>query len=278
MSVGFLVAVFAALSTGCAALLQAIGARRVAASAHVDPRLLWRVLKSWPYVAGLALDAVSFLLSLTALHSLPLFVVQAIVASNLAVVAVLATCVLRVRLRKREWLAVGGVIAGVILLVLSADPSRAADLTMSGRWALLGAAFAIAAVAFLPGRRLRGSGVVGLLAGMTYGIVGVASRVLGDVVGVGLLANPVTYALGLGGVLGTLLYATALQRGSVTSASAMTIMGQTLGPAIVGWVLLGDHSRPGFMIAAAFGFALTVAGAVTLARHAHLDVRHHAPA
>lgn len=275
LSPGFFIAfaVLAAVCTGTAAVLQAIGARRVAASSGVDPRLLWRVVHSRFYVAGLALNGISSAMSLVALHSLPLFVVQAIVASNLAVVAVLSTCVLRTRLRVTEWCAVGGVVAGLVLLVISANPSNAGRLPWPGPWALLGAAIALAMIAFVPGRRLNGAAFAGLLAGLTYGVCGVSARVLGDAASMdSLLTNPVTYALGLGGILGTLLYATALQRGSVTAASAMTILGQTLGPSIVGMMLLDGQYRPGFATFAVVGFALTVAGAVALARHAHIEV------
>lgn len=269
----FPVAVMAAVCTGTAAVLQAIGARRVAASSHVDPRLLWRVLHSRYYVAGLVLNGISFTMSLLALRSLPLFVVEAIIASNLAVVAVLATCVLRTRLRFRDWSAVGGVIAGLILLVVSVNPSDPGQLARTGQWSLLGAAIALGIVALMPGRKIKGAGFLGLLAGLTYGICGVSSRVLGNTADIDmLLTSPVTYALGLGGILGTLLYATALQRGSVTAASAMTIVGQTLGPSVVGLVMLDGHSKPGLAGLAVAGFVLTVTGAIALARHAHIDV------
>ncbi len=268
-----LVALLAAVCTGTAAVLQAIGARRVAGSTQVDPRLLWRVMHSRFYVSGLVLNGISFTLSLVALRSLPVFVVEAIIASNLAVVAVLSSCVLRNRLRVRDWLAVGGVIAGLVLLVMSVDPSNPGNLAETGRWALLGAAIALGLVALTPGRRVKGAGFVGFLAGLTYGVCGVSSRVLGDTASMdSILTNPVTYALGLGGILGTLLYATALQRGSVTAASAMTIVGQTLGPSIVGLVLLGARPQPGLAMYALAGFVLTVVGAIALARHAHIDV------
>lgn len=271
MTIGLIGALSAALCTGVAALLQAIGARRVGACTGVDPRLLWRLARSVPYVAGLSMNAAAFVLSLVALRSMPLFVVQAVVASNLAVVAVLSWCVLRHRLRGREWLAVGAVLAGVALLATSTDPARAESLAWIGRWALLGAVILVGALAF-GHRRLHGAGPIGFLAGLTYGIVAVASRVIGEHLtsATALLLNPATYALALGGALGTLLYATALQRGSVTAASAMTIVGQTLGPAAVGILVLGDQSRSGFTAAAAVGFTLAVLGALMLSRHAEL--------
>lgn len=274
MTLGFLVALCAALCLGVAALLQALGARRIGTCAGVDPRLLWRLTRSVPYVTGLALNGVAFALSLVALRSMPLFAVQAVIASNLAVVAVLSWCVLRHRLAGRDWLAVAAVLSGVALLSMSADAERAESLAWIGQWALLGSVVALGAFA-LGHRRLRRAAPIGFLAGLTYGIVAVASRVVGDQLtsAPALLLNPATYALALGGVLGTLLYATALQRGSVTAASAMTIVGQTLGPAAVGIFALGDQSRQGFTAAAITGFALAVLGALLLSRHAELTKR-----
>ncbi len=257
------------MCTGTAALLQTIGVRRIRSFAGVDPRLLWQLVRSVPYVAGLTCNGASFGLSLLALRSLPLFVVQAIVAANLAVIAILATVVLGARLRMGEWLAVAAVIAGVVLLIVSASPAPADQLAWAGRWALFGFTLVLGAVSFVLGRSLHHAGMIGLLAGLAFGSNAFAARVIGTVdLGAAwqLLADPAAYALVLGGVLGPLLYATALQRGSVTVASAMAIVGQTLGPALAGRLLLGGHTHLG--LAAYAGFVVTVVGAVALARHA----------
>lgn len=273
---GLAVALVAAICTGSAAILQWIGAHRVASYAHVDPRLLWRLLHSKHYAAGLLLDGCSFGLSLVALRSLPLFAVQAIIAANLAVVATLATLVLRTRLTAREWASVAAVVAGVALLVLAAQPAHAPGLSRLGGWAVLAAAAALAVVAFLPGPHARAP-LLGLLAGLSYGIAAIAARVLHLSISAApeLLRNPVLYALIFGSILGTLIYATALQRGSVTAASAMSIVGQTLAPALIGWLMLGDTFRPGFAAAAVIGFVLTLAGSLSLAHHAQPGGRRH---
>jgi hypothetical protein len=80
----------AAAAYGLATILQAVGTRRVAAGAGLDVRLLVRLSRSAPYVAGLALDAAAFALTVVALRHLPVYLVQSAVAANLAVVAVLA--------------------------------------------------------------------------------------------------------------------------------------------------------------------------------------------
>lgn len=70
----------------------AVAARAVEAgsASGVDPVLLLRVLRQWRYAAGLALDALGFLLQVAASRSLPLYAVGASLAASLAVTAVVA--------------------------------------------------------------------------------------------------------------------------------------------------------------------------------------------
>ena len=63
-------------------------ARQERTAEGLDPRLLLRLVKSWRYLLGLALDGFAFLLSIVALQTMPLFAVQAIVSSFLAITAV----------------------------------------------------------------------------------------------------------------------------------------------------------------------------------------------
>ncbi|NUL34956.1 hypothetical protein HRW09_36875, partial [Streptomyces lunaelactis] len=70
----------------------------------------------------------------------------------------------------------------------------------------------------------------------------------------------------LGGGAAFLLLTSALQRGSVTTATAGMVLGETIGPALVGVVWLGDRTREGLAWLAVVGFAVAVAGALALAR------------
>src|SRR4051812_2626385 len=102
MVLGLLGALGSAIAYGVASVLQALAVRRTTAAEGLDVRLLLRLARSWRYLLGLAFDATAFLLSLVALRSLPLFVVQSIVASFLAVTAVLGAVVLRMPLRRAD--------------------------------------------------------------------------------------------------------------------------------------------------------------------------------
>jgi drug/metabolite transporter (DMT)-like permease len=81
-----------------------------------------------------------------------------------------------------------------------------------------------------------------------------------------LLTNPAAYALLIGGGAAFMLLTSALQRGSVTTATAGIVIGETIGPAAVGVIWLGDRTREGLTWLAALGFAVAVAGALALAR------------
>ena len=120
MGIGLLAALGAAICYGVGSVLQAVGARRTAAAAGIDPRLLVRLVGQATFVIGSLLDVAGFVLALVALRSLPLYVVQATIASNLAVSAVLAARVMHAKLAGQEWAAVAAATVGLTLLGLSA--------------------------------------------------------------------------------------------------------------------------------------------------------------
>ena len=274
MLLGLLGAVGAALCYGVGSVLQALAARRTTSAEGLDPRLLLRLVRSWQYVVGLALDGVAFLLSIVALRSLPLFTVQSIVASFLAVTAVLGAIVLKTPLSRADKIGVGVVVLGLVLVGSSAAEDRAVEASVAESWGALVVAVLLAAVAF-PLARLKGSvgaATLGAVAGLGYGVVAVAARILPSPTIQGYLADPATYALLIGGAVALLAYPTALQRGTVTQATGPLVVFETVVPAAVGVLMLGDQPRPGWGWVATVGFLLAVGGAVSLARHGELKV------
>ncbi|MET8683983.1 hypothetical protein ABZV77_07170 [Streptomyces sp. NPDC004732] len=259
-----------AVCFGMASVLQAVATRATApgTGSGVDPALLLRALRQWRYVAGLALDGLGFLLQIVALRSVPIYAVGAALAASLAVTAVVAARLLRVRLSGVEWGAVGVVCAGLAMLGLASgdEGDRTGSTTL--RYVMLGIAVAVLLLGAVAGRLPdRGRALaLGLGAGCGFGVVEVTVRLIDDVSPGALLANPATYALLVGGGAAFLLLTSALQRGSVTTATAGMVIGETIGPALVGVVWLGDRTREGLGWLAVLGFAVAVAGALALAR------------
>ena len=277
MLLGLLGAFGAALCYGIGSVLQALAARDTATAEGLDPRLLLRLAKSWRYVVGVGLDALGFVLSIAAVRTLPLFVVQSIVASFLAITAVVGAFVLHMPLRRADKVGLVVVIGGLVLVGLSAAEDRAVDVSSAEQWGVLVVTLALAALA-VPLARLTGSAgaaALGAVAGLAFGATAVAARMLpgslapDQIFGqLGELAtSPATYALAIAGALALLTYSTALQRGTVTQATAPLVVGETVAPALVGLLLLGDQPREGWGWVATLGFVLAVAGAVSLSRH-----------
>jgi len=270
---GLLCAVGAAVAYGVASVLQAVAARAVDEGASgVDPRLLVRVLRQWRFVLGTGLDVVGFVAQLVALRVLPLFVVQAALAASLAVTAV-AALRLGARLSGREWSAVALVCAGLALLGFSAA-SEGSDPVGTGFHAgLLVVTVVLAAAGWIAGRapeRIR-TPALGLVSGLCFGVVALAGRVLTVDGVVAVLTDPAAYAVAAAGALAMLFYTSALQRGSVTMATALMVVGETVVPSAIGVLVLGDETRPGFGPVAVAGFVVAVAAAVALARFGEVD-------
>jgi drug/metabolite transporter (DMT)-like permease len=265
---GLICALAAAGAYGGATVLQALAAARAERSSGLDPRFLLRLLRSGPYGAGLVLDVAGFALSLAALRQLPVYAVQAVVSANLVVVALLSWPVLHARLTRPDRLAVGAVVLGLVLVAYSAGPQGPVDLSRAGRWGLLAAAVVVALVAAAVARRSTTDGaVLGLLAGLEFGIVAVAGRVVPVTLDLAVLVrDPAVYALLAAGGIAQVLYPTALQRGSVTATSAVVVAAETLAPAAAGAALLGDLPRPGTAPDALAGLVLVLGGTLLLSR------------
>ena len=282
MLVSLVAALVAALCYGMAAVMQAIAvrasSRRVAPdlritdgqpmAAGVDPGLVIRMLRQWPFLASVGIDMAGFACQLIALRRLPLFEVQVIIAANLAVTAVFASWLMHTVLTAREWLAVLAVVLGVGMLGSSAGEQGTVTVGVDFHLALI-AALAAITLAGLIAARLPGqvrTPLLGAIAGLGYGILAVCARILPGFSPQQLVRSPAAYTLAAAGIISFLLYASALESGSVTVATAAVILAETVPPAIVGVLLLGDTTRQGRAGLAAAGFALALVSATALAR------------
>ncbi len=135
----------AAVCFGTATVLQAMAARAAnTGEGGGEAALFLRAVRQWRYLAGLALDGLGFLLQVAALRSIPLYTVGAALASSLAVTAVVAARLLRVRLSGGEWGAVALVCTGLALLGVASgtEGDRAGSTAL--KYAMLATAVAVA--------------------------------------------------------------------------------------------------------------------------------------
>ena len=273
MLTGLLLALGCSVCYGTATVLQAAATRSVDAGTSdsgVDAALLFRALQQWRYLAGIALDGVGFLLQVAALRLVPIYVVAAAIAASLAVTAIVASRLLSIRLSTMEWAAVIVVCASLAMLGLAAGPEGSQRGPAGLGWALL-VVVAMLLIAGAAAGRLSDRSralVLGLGAGGGFGVVEVAVRLIDpiDPTKAAFYTNPAVYAVIAGGAAGFLLLTSALSRGSVTTAVAGMVVGETAGPALVGVAWLGDQTRPGMSWMVVTGFVVAVAAALALSR------------
>jgi drug/metabolite transporter (DMT)-like permease len=266
--VSWIAAIVACLAYGVATVLQSIGARRAATATGVGGVV--GILTQLPYLAGLVLDGVGFLGNVVALRQLPLFLVESIVAGSVGVTAVIAA--LRgERLGGRDWLALGVLGVGLVLLSFSAAPAKAAATSMARDWLILGCVLLPLAVG-LVGYRLAGQPSVALLsvaAGLGFSGVAVASRAIGsDPIDWDLVAHPLSWAIVVYGALAIGFFGVALQRGKVTVVAAVTFVIEVVVPSGLGLLFFGDTILAGHLPYAVAGFLLAVGGTIALSRFA----------
>jgi hypothetical protein len=283
MLIGVAAAVLACVSYGTASVLQAYGARgsteagpdnetNALTTTTGGPTLRSTVSAALTpaFVAGMLLDVLGFGGSIVSARLIPLFLSQTIICANLVVTAVLGVAVLHVRLHARDWLAIGTVVASLIVLGLTAGPRGAGSSQPGLHWGLLWASVLIlvggAGLIQLLGARA--AVAAGLIAGVLFGAMAVAVRVVNGVdplrLGM-LLADPAAWTIAIAGLGGFYLFTVALQVGSVNGAAAALVVGETVVPGVVGVVVLGDAAQRGLGWLVAVAFVGAVAGGVAVA-------------
>ncbi|BCJ74649.1 membrane protein [Catellatospora sp. IY07-71] len=265
-------ALLAAVCFGLSSVMQAVGMHRAGPVSEEDPRSLVRAWLTVPFLAGTGLDLLGFGFELVALRHLPLFLVQAAVASALAVTAIAASVVMKERLGRGEKLAVVAVCLGLALLGCSAGPEGATRAHPDFYTALGASLLGLAVLGLLAGRlpgRWR-TPILGLCAGLCFGVLALAARTLPQLDPVRLLREPATYLVAVSSLIALVLWTMALSAGAVTTATAAMVVGETVLPAVIGVLVLGDEARAGWAPVAVGGFLLAVGGALALARFGEL--------
>jgi uncharacterized membrane protein len=262
----------AALGYGVGAVLQAVGARRAAAGDNVGIRAM---VKQPMFLLGLLADFGSWVISRFALHTLPLFAVQTILAGSLAVTVVLARIVLGAELRKPDQYAIVATVAGLVIVGISAGSDEARDVTHLLKLCILAGIPAIA-VAAVFAVKMNKAVILAVLAGVAFTSSALAARTI-RVKGESfteIFTEPMLWAMLIYAVIALAIHACALIRGEVGPVTAAMWATEVLVAVIIGAVALEDHMRPGWALPATLGIALTLGATVVLARSPAQDLEH----
>ncbi len=280
MIVGYLLVVLAAVASGSGSVLESIGVQRSGAFGG-DSSDMHKVAHQPLYWVGLFVDVLGFLLSTAALHRLPLFLVQSVMAFSVGVTATI-TAVLGVRLGRRGWTALAIASLGLITLGFSAQASDAPALPPGWRWILIGSAVVLCVAGVLVNRTNQRwtAPVLGFLSGCGFAGIAIAARTLhlhGSFWSV--FVEPQGWAIGANGFAGAFVLVMALQKGNATPVTAVMFTTNTVIPSAIGYLLLSDTFRPGWVIPGWAGFVVAIAAAIAVAHYSSVaglpDVGRH---
>lgn len=256
--------VLASIGYGVGAVLQAAGARRAGAQGRDG---IAAIAKQPAFLLGLLTDVASWTISRVALRTVPLFVVQTILAGSVGITVVLARLVLGTRLRRSDQWAIVATTFGLAVVAASAGKADATGITPSLEIRVM---LAIPVVVFLGvlALKLGKSRVLAVLSGASFTGSALAARLtpVRNQSFTGILTEPLLWAVMVYALVGLGLHAAALINSAVGPVTAAMWSTEVLLATFIGAIALGDYIRRGWVIPATLGMSLTLVATIVLAR------------
>ncbi len=225
---------------------------------------LWALFSNWRWLVGYLVGMGGWGLYILALFFAPLSIVQAVAAGGVGVLALLVWRVSNDDLGRRDRMAVGACLGGLVLLFVSfaGGIPRPHAPAHAGLYVWVGALVAAAAVSWSLGSRMMRAGAgLGAAAGLLYAAGDVSTK---GAETASLVFIPLLIACH---VLGFVALQMAFQRGGALATAGMSTLLNNSLPIVAGVVAFRERlPADGFGVVRIISFALVVAGAAMLAR------------
>ena len=254
-------AVGCAVCNGSAVILEKVGVN--------EEKDTIKLLENLPYMIGIGLDIVGWLLTLIAVRTLPLFLVQSIIAANIVITALLDQMILRRRLPRYGYRLIFLILLGLIVLAMTAAPTTTViAITPLVQWS---AALGLIALGFISVLLVQNpnkstSVALAVIAGVAFGAVSIVGRILITNISFWqLFENPLMWVLVAYSGLGMLCLTLGLRHATATTVNAVSVTFQTVLPTIIGLSLLGDAVHSGSWWLTIVALILTLVASLALA-------------
>lgn len=273
----FLLGVGAACCLGFGFVLQQRAAARAPLADFLSFRLLLDLVHMPDWLLGVGLMVCGQVLGAVALAYGEVSLVEPLTATNLLFAMLLSRRLTGQRLGWNGWLGVALLALGVTGFIVAGRPSGGgAEAGALRHWLVFGIVAGFALLLTLKARRLPRSGeaaLLGLAAGLLYGLQDSLTRVCGQIVqddGFGVLVvSWQPYAVGVLGLTGMLLVQSAFETAPLRMSLPSLTAAQPIAGIVCGVGFLGDRLRftAGALAWETGGLAAIVAGVVLLGRH-----------
>jgi drug/metabolite transporter (DMT)-like permease len=271
--VDVVLALAAALVFSLANVLQQEVASRASEEEARRPGFLLQLARRPRWLAGIAADALGFVLQAAALAVGRLVVVQPLLATTVVFSLPLGAKLGDRRVVRRDMVAALAVTAGLAIFLVVAEPSGGREDATAAAWivsfgvaAVVCAALTLAARGRPPARR---AGLVGAAAGILLGLTAALTKATVERLDDGLLevlTDWHLYALLVVGYAATSLAQTAFQTGVLAPAVATQMCLDPIASLLLGIFAFEEtvHEDPAGLVAALAGFAVMIVGIVSL--------------
>ncbi|MFI6493943.1 DMT family transporter [Streptomyces sp. NPDC050564] len=271
-----LFALMAAVSNALATVLQRYAARTVPLSVGLGPALIGELLRKPVWLAGFGAVIAAALCQALALLNGELSLVQPLFILELPFALFIGGMVLRRRLPRRGWLAVGCMVVGLGMGLWAASPSPGVDRPRTEVWAMALPSCVVAVLLLLavavrrPAGRLRAA-CFGLGAAICYaltaGLLKDATQVWNTDGVAAFFTSWQTYGFALVGVAAVFLLENALQSGPLVASQPALTLGDATVSLTLGVTVFEEQLRGGwFVLPMLLGALLVVCGAFILVR------------
>ena len=272
--ISVLFALLTALSNAMASVFQRQAAAEAPAGRAFRLSLFAYLLRRKVWFAGIGMTIAAALCQAAALATGPIALVQPLFIIELPLALLFGGLVMRRRLPRRSWAAVGVVTVGLIAVLVCAAPSGAGDRAPAGLWMLaLIATGGFEAVLLTAAVRARGqarAALLGLAAACGYALTAAFMKQAMAALDQGAATFFTTwqlYATAVAGVGSLFLLQNALQAGTLVASQPMLTMGDALISVCLGVLLFGESIRLGWwLVPQVLGLAVIAAGYVELSR------------
>lgn len=267
-------ALLTALSNAMASVLQRLAAVDAPTGRSFRLSLFAYLLRRKVWLAGIGMTIVAALCQATALATGPIALVQPLFIIELPLALLFGGLMMRRRLPRRSWAAVGVVTCGLVVVLVCAAPSGGGDRAPAGLWALaLIATGGFEAVLIMAALRTRGqarAALLGLAAACGYALTAAlmkqAMAALSESAAA-FFSCWQLYATAAAGVGSLFLLQNALQAGPLVASQPMLTMGDALISVCLGVLLFDETIRMGWwLVPQIVGLLAIAAGYVELSR------------
>ncbi|MEU6121644.1 DMT family transporter [Streptomyces sp. NPDC047123] len=280
-------AVGAACCLGLGFVLQQNAARQAPLGDFLSPRLLLDLVRVPRWLAGIGLMVCGMALGAVALGRGEVSLVEPLLATNLLFALALSRHQTKQPLGRQGWAGLALLAGGVTAFIVAGEPRGGDAVTDPVRhWLIIGVMVGTALLlAAYAKRSPLGSGPVllALAAGLLYGVQDALTRVSGQRISAGGLAELLTgwqpYGVLALGVVGLVLVQSAFETAPLRMSLPALTAAQPLAGIACGVGFLGDRLRTDTAALAweASGLAAIVAGVVLLGLHPAMPGAGHGP-